>query len=188
MPRYFIGKKSTVEDCRSVSVGAMAREGIFRWGPGYRASWRWSVTEEGEQKEVASMGLATVGHEGVVTGVVFAYTITRYNGEKVPCRYEVRIDRTPCHFGGWRYWFVCPLVVGGRPCHQRVAKLYLPPGGTYYGCRHCYNLTYESVQRHDKRVDALMKLPWEALEDLADRAGMSQRMLALQTMMKRLRR
>jgi hypothetical protein len=29
-------------------------------------------------------------------------------------------------------------------CGRRVGKLYLPPGGKYFGCRHCYNLTYTS--------------------------------------------
>jgi hypothetical protein len=40
-----------------------------------------------------------------------------------------------------------------------VRKLYLPPDGRYFGCRHCYRLTYRSVQEHDKRVDALIRNP-----------------------------
>jgi hypothetical protein len=35
-----------------------------------------------------------------------------------------------------------------------VAKLYLPPGGDYYGCRHCYNLTYQSC-RDSHKFDGL---------------------------------
>lgn len=31
-------------------------------------------------------------------------------------------------------------------CHRRVGCLYLPPGGNYFGCRHCYDLTYRSSQ------------------------------------------
>jgi hypothetical protein len=31
-----------------------------------------------------------------------------------------------------------------------VGKLYLPPGGRYYGCRHCYDLTYTSCQESHK--------------------------------------
>ena len=37
-------------------------------------------------------------------------------------------------------------------------KLYLG-GGKYFGCRHCYNLTYESCQEHDARVSWLTKNP-----------------------------
>jgi hypothetical protein len=51
------------------------------------------------------------------------------------------------------------LVVSGSPCYRRVGKLYLPPGGRYFGCRHCYDLTYTSCQEHDKRVDALRRNP-----------------------------
>ncbi|MCI0460572.1 MAG: hypothetical protein L0Z62_26765 [Gemmataceae bacterium] len=47
----------------------------------------------------------------------------------------------------------------GVPCLRRVAKLYLPPGVPYFGCRTCHNLTYESAQTHDKRVDRLRRDP-----------------------------
>ena len=49
-------------------------------------------------------------------------------------------------WGKRRWWFRCLLVVDGRLCNRRVGKLYMPPGGKYYGCRHCYDLTYESSQ------------------------------------------
>jgi hypothetical protein len=79
----------------------------------------------------------------------------------------VGLTTTRPRFGGLRWWFVCPLVVNGRPCQRRVGKLYLPPRGRYYGCRHCYDLTYTSCQQHDKRVDALRKDP-EVLLQLAE--------------------
>ena len=47
-----------------------------------------------------------------------------------------------CNFGGYRWWFICPLVVNGNVCGRRVGALYLG-GEEYFGCRHCYNLTYE---------------------------------------------
>jgi pyruvate-formate lyase-activating enzyme len=50
-----------------------------------------------------------------------------------------------------------------------VAKLYLPPGSRYFGCRHCHNLTYQSCKEHDKRVDALAKLPYKELSKMIDR-------------------
>jgi hypothetical protein len=77
----------------------------------------------------------------------------------------IRLETTPLHFGGGRWWGRCPLVVDGIQCFRRVAKLYLPPGGRYFGCRRCYGLTYASAQEHDKRVDALRRNP-EALERL----------------------
>src|SRR5262249_11129670 len=56
--------------------------------------------------------------------------------------YWIALTTTRPHFGGLRWWFVCPLVRNGQECNRRVAKLYLPPGGRYFGCRHCYGLTY----------------------------------------------
>lgn len=58
--------------------------------------------------------------------------------------YEIKLTPTPCKFGGYRWWFVCPLDINGEACNRRVGVLYL--GGKYFGCRHCYNLTYESCR------------------------------------------
>ena len=56
----------------------------------------------------------------------------------------VRLIRTRCYLGGFRYWFSCPVSIGGKTCARKVSVLYLPPIGRYFACRHCYNLTYES--------------------------------------------
>lgn len=42
----------------------------------------------------------------------------------------VRIERTPCHLGGYRYWFLCPS------CSRRCAILYP------HNCRKCVNGRY----------------------------------------------
>ena len=47
-----------------------------------------------------------------------------------------------------RFFFRCS-------CGERVGKLYLPPGETYFACRACHNLTYRSCKEHVKRIDAL---------------------------------
>ena len=75
-------------------------------------------------------------------------------------------------------------MVHGEACYWQVAKLYLPPGSRYFGCRHCHNLTYTSCQEHDKRVDALRRNP-EALSALMDDAkalSTSQLLLALKAL------
>jgi hypothetical protein len=59
--------------------------------------------------------------------------------------YKVRLVTTKPNYGGRRWWFICPLVRrdGGPP--RRVAKLYLPSGGKYFGSREAYGLTYTSL-------------------------------------------
>lgn len=67
------------------------------------------------------------------------YIITRRsNDQKDNFDYKVSIVSTDCHFGGKRYWFICPA----SGCGRRVAKLY--QGQDIFACRHCYNLTYAS--------------------------------------------
>ncbi len=65
------------------------------------------------------------------------------------------IDLQPMHlhYGGLRYWFICPLLVNGVACRRRVAKLYFR--GWYFGCRHCHGLTYRSCQgpHQDERFE-----------------------------------
>ncbi|MGA3150526.1 MAG: hypothetical protein ABSD10_02870 [Candidatus Saccharimonadales bacterium] len=70
----------------------------------------------------------------------------RWSGEKKSFNYKVRLESTPCNLGGERWWFICPLVINGRSCERRVRKLY--KDGDHFGCRHCYDLTYESRNKN----------------------------------------
>jgi len=63
---------------------------------------------------------------------------------------NVQIAWTPCHFGGYRPWFLCP----GDRCDRRVAILYGPQPML---CRHCWRIAYPSqsenqVQRLCRRL------------------------------------
>ena len=71
------------------------------------------------------------------------YEIVRTQEE---IEYAIALQTTRLHSGGRRWWFTCPLIINGDACERRVGKLYLPPGARYYGCRHCYDLTYTSCQ------------------------------------------
>ena len=143
-------KATTVEDCRVLDLGEFARKGAFV--PWYAGSLRWSIGEE----VVASIGYTV--RPGTADGLILelSYRMTQ-TGEAVEL--PIRLETTPLHFGGCRWWGICPLVVNSRACNRRVGKLYLPPGGRYFGCRHCYRLTYQSVQEHDKRENALRRDP-----------------------------
>lgn len=181
MSRWRWHKKTTVEECRSLAIKDLKRLGILRRGVccGYwPISW---VNAEGET--VASIGLWAEWEPGGAGRLRLSYSIGRPGEEKESLEYSVRLEATACNYGGERHWFVCPLVTNGRACLRRVGKLYLPPGGKYFGCRHCYSLTYRSVQEHDKRVDALVKLPIEMLLKMSDKGG---GLLPLQAAVKKL--
>lgn len=63
----------------------------------------------------------------------------------------VRLAWTPCNFGGWRGWFICPK------CERRVAVLF---HAYDLGCRDCYDLTYLSRRKNvaDRAIRRVNKL------------------------------
>jgi hypothetical protein len=95
----------------------------------------------------------------------------------------LRLRVTTRDFGDARWWFICPLTVNGRACQRRARKLYLPSGGRYFGCRTCYNLTYESVRTHDDRVGKLFRNP-EALLKALEGKDASKSLLAVKAAFK----
>jgi hypothetical protein len=145
--RKFYSARTTVEDCRSIDAARWQREGVLRPLTSCRSgSWIWSDAETGEQR-------ASIGYESdcfEASGFAsLRYTITR-QGASIAVDYKISVTATKTPWGALRWWFICPLVVNGRSCGRRVRKLYLPGGGRYFGCRHCYNLTYTSCNESHK--------------------------------------
>lgn len=97
-------------------------------------AWRWASGQES-----AVLFALTWGEEPVLT---LAYKWR----DASDIRIRVPLQATPMRFGGFRWWFTCPLLRYGWACGRRVAKLYLPPGGRYFGRRHCHDLSYKSAQ------------------------------------------
>lgn len=160
-------KATTAEQCLSLDANRWMREGIL--APGARASglWQWTLSNylTGERKCTVSYLVSTSADPPYCR---LEYTAT-IDQEKHDLAYKIMLRSTPCTFGGVRWWFVCPLVVDGRPCSRQVGKLYLPPGCRYFGCRRCYQLSYKSSQESDKRISALLRNP-DALLALAENA------------------
>ncbi len=134
-------KKSTVEECRVLDIGSLVRDNLLQHE--YSSG---SITWRDYTGQVTS----TVGYtlsEGLFT-LHYHFTSGWNKGKHIDL--PIQIQTTEPHYGGLRYWFTCPLVKHGRACNRRVTKLYLPPGGLYYGCRHCYDLSYTSSQEAHK--------------------------------------
>jgi len=144
--RYFVDAKTTVENCWSLDIALWAREGLTGLGAIRSGVWQWRDSRTGE---VAS----SIGYSIDMTDphVRLQYTFTKA-GERLD--YRVDLVSTSPHYGGQRWWFICPITVGGRACRRRVRKLYA--AGKYYACRHCCLLSYTS-QREDDMTRALSK-------------------------------
>jgi hypothetical protein len=165
-------KKDVVEDYRHLDANRWMREGILL--PGVHHSGGWSWFRDAERKERAASIDYEVNTLENPPWLRLQYTFTERQDH---LDYRVGLTVTRPHFGGLRWWFICPLVVNRRPCGRRVGKLYL--SGRYFGCRHCHNLTYTSCQKHDKRVDALRRNPLAIEALLDDPAGCSPSNLLL---------
>ena len=94
-------------------------------------------------------GDAAVGYTVGGDLLVLAYrTRASWLGEWREARQAVRIERTPCRYGGDRPWFACPL------CRGRVAVLFCFAGS--FRCRACHGLAYAST-REDRAKRVLRK-------------------------------
>jgi len=143
-------KKSTVEKAWQIDMKTFSKKvnlesyscGNITWNSalGNKASIGWSVNDS--------------------HSIRLYYTNTNYYGVKRNFDYEVRIETTPCNYGGKRWWFLCPV------CFRRCRVIYLPPGQGVFACRICHNLSYKSQQEGKNYfkilMDAMLNLPaWE---------------------------
>ena len=66
----------------------------------------------------------------------------------------VRLVYTEPHFGGRRWWMICPFR------HNRVGKLYLPNGGDRFAGREAWRLGYhcQRVAGRDRVFEKLVRL------------------------------
>jgi len=70
-------------------------------------------------------------------------------GEEDLVRYRVGLQWTRPHFGGVRWWFVCPRM------QDRCGKLFLPRGARYFWSRDAYRLKYQS--QRETRCDRAIR-------------------------------
>lgn len=129
--------KTEADWCKKIEIWWLLRD-MYKNKNAYKSttiSW-------GENGSRGSIG-AQVILFGDNKNVRFTYTQTDdFTNEKKDFDYKVKLEETNCHFGGSRFWFVCPLNKNGKYCGRRIGVLY--KNGNYFGCRHCYNLTYSS--------------------------------------------
>lgn len=122
------GGKLTTEGLHALDVRFLARKGILTSGGSLTLQW----TSKGKRD----------GSVNVLAYPADSFVILRYrwrSGESWQDEeYPVLLTQTPCLFGGYRFWFICPV----RGCGNRAAILY--GGGKVFACRHCLRAVYQS--------------------------------------------
>ncbi|MCD6174183.1 MAG: hypothetical protein J7K65_00255 [Planctomycetes bacterium] len=135
--------------CRTLSIRTLKMMGVFDDdSSGEVFSVRW-VNEIGEDAGCVNITPQAGGNGNKRSLRVEIGGCVTGGGSSVTGQ-DISITTTPYFYGGVRYWFLCPAVVDGVLCEDRVGKLYLPPGGKLFGCRQCYGLTYESCRQSHK--------------------------------------
>ena len=130
-------KKDTVEECCTLDLARLKRDGLFNCPPGsVQATLHWTNAATG--KLTSSIGLIL---ENKCSDLVLMLTYM-IKGEDV--HIPVFIQTTMPHFGGIRYWGTCP------DCGRRVRRLHKPPSGRRFSSRTCLDLTYVSAQEAHK--------------------------------------
>jgi hypothetical protein len=146
MGRGYQVNKNVAEEYLKLSIFAMKHMGYFDRFYGGLITWE---TSDGNEGSVT----ATIEPHSMRLRLLYVQT-NRQSGEKQEFDYTVNLASTLCNFGEIRYWFLCPLIKNGIKCDRRVGVLY--KGGDYFGCRHCYNLSYQSRNENPR----FRGLPW----------------------------
>jgi len=159
--RGVLSRKTRVDEARSIDILDLQRKGVFA----NKKAWSWTTSWSRNEKVTASVSYRVELSRDRPTGLRFMYTITdNENGGQKECNYKISVVSTPCNYGGERWWYICPLTVNGRNCRRRCRIIYMPPGEEYFGCRKCYELSYESRQRHREKFYEDFARPMRAMD------------------------
>jgi hypothetical protein len=124
------GRKTTVDEGLILGIKDLAAIGVLNPGcPKGTLRWRF-----GETTIAAIEYNSSLHSDG--TGTLWL----RYTADGERMYYTVTLVSTVPHYGGRRWWFICPIK------KIRVAKLYLPPDATKFASRQAHGLTYRSCQ------------------------------------------
>lgn len=139
-------RKITVDECLAVDIQKLIKCSVVR--PNWQGELRWHYV--GGSRGGQDCGHA-VGYQAL--GDPLKWLILRYQvNDSDPIELWVPLETTIPPVGGMRWWMRCPLSVNGQVCRRRVRALYLPNGGQYFGCRHCYRLAYQSQREYVPEV------------------------------------
>ena len=152
-------RKLRVEECHRLDLTGLRRWGVLN---PTKTGWVWSFeTALGFAQWPSKVFLSPVVLASGERWLVLADKPEAGSPEPNP----VRLTATPCHLGGQRWWFVCPLIIDGVACERRCRVLYRPSGARYFGCRACCRLTYRVRQWHRDKWWEGFFWPAELLEE-----------------------
>ena len=130
--------KVLADNCLALDLGMMIRTGLAVPGQDTTGTLHWSCRGE----PFGSLAYTAEMADRARACLILSFTRT-VDGQQNRYRQVVRLDSTRPHFGGERWWMLCPY--SGR----RVRMLYKPPHHATFAARQYWNLAYRS-QREAK--------------------------------------
>lgn len=120
--------KLKAENASALDVAYLSRSGHLDVGNWKRLYWR-------QYGEVRLEGLIKAFDDHITVDIGLT-------------THWINLTQTPCHLGGYRRWFICPM------CSNRMGMLYMRHGR--FACRHCHRISY-----HSQSGNAEDRLIWQ---------------------------
>lgn len=130
-------RKTTTDDVPRLDIRALNKDGLL-CTVGSVGSITWSY-----HGEISG----SVGFRVLKNSLVLIYRNRNAHGKWQNMYEPIKLDRTPCNFGGNRYWFLCP------GCNKRIAVLY--GSGPRFLCQPCSGVVYAS--KNESYIDRMMR-------------------------------
>jgi hypothetical protein len=124
---YRWNTKTTTEQAKRIDIRYMRKQGLLAPNRAGTLSWKVGGEPNGD-----------INYSCLYDHLRLSYRYREHGGEWQPIKQHIPFDRTPCHYGGERLWFLCPR------CNTRIGILYC--AATLFLCRHCCQLPYASQQ------------------------------------------
>lgn len=139
------GRKPLVEDCLTLDLAWLMRLAPIGDGQAGSGKLAWSI-----DGEIIASAHFRLDFREIETAQL---TVMRGLSGIEPIRQEIALTATSQHFGGRRWWMLCPVT------GERVRTLHLPVGGDRFACRNAWNLAYrvESLSRFDRPFEKLFR-------------------------------
>jgi hypothetical protein len=145
-------KKDTVESVLNLDILDLKKKGFLDLAASVPSQIQW--TSNG--KHSSSAGYLLQKRDGLRVAMRLRYATA--NGDPRGYDYWVSITSTSCHYGGVRFWFICPGSKDDISCLRRCRKLFTS-AGPIFACRQCQELTYESTQKSGSEFYEFIERP-----------------------------
>ncbi len=139
-------RQITLEETRRLDIRQLRKAGYLENGK--TGSWSWHRGDE----HYGSINIETFSE---FTKLAYRIYSRDSKNESHIINQKIYLEKTPCNYGGFRSWFLCPK------CGRRVEILALQNNRFY--CRHCHKLPYGSnrepmISRLIRKRDKIEKM------------------------------